>query len=262
MTLADDNKDRQESMLPSRLSRIETLWSVVHRAHDSKELSAAEAQDRLLRRYDGAIRRYLFGAVRDHDLADELFQQFAYRFVNGEFKSVDPAKGRFRSFVKTILFRMVATHFRKQGRSKEKAVGEQLQLNEPIDNRVESPDHQMDELFLQSWREEVLNQTWAALEDYEIGGGGPYYTVLTIRVENPSLDSQELADVISAKTGKSATAGSARVLVHRSRDKFANLLIDMVANSLVEATDEAIEEELIDLRLIDYCRDALNARNS
>lgn len=246
----------------SRLSRIETLWSVVYRAHDSEEDQAADAQARLLRRYDGAIRRYLHGAVRNAELADELFQEFALRFLKGDFKSADPAKGRFRAFVKTILFRMVADHFRKQGRSKEQAAGDKLQMLDPSDDREEQPDQKLDELFLLSWREEVLTQTWTALEEYEADGGGPYHTVLTTRVENPSLDSNELAETISAKTNKQVTAGSARVLVHRSREKFAQLLIEHIASSLVDANKESIESELIDLRLIDYCRDALEHRKN
>ena len=44
-------------------------------------------------------------------------------------------------------------------------------------------------------------------------------------------------------------------MVHRARERFAKLLIDSVADSIDSPDKENIEAELIDLRLIDYCRD-------
>lgn len=255
---ADEVNRNQDA--PSRLSRIETMWSVVFRAHEDSDERSGDAQALLLQRYEDAIRRYLQGAVRDSDLADELFQEFALRFVKGDFRSADPSRGKFRSFVKTILFRMVADHFRKKKRTKEIALGDRSTAAEPVDHSAEQPDKKSEEMFLINWREEVLNQTWNALEQYEANGGGPYFTVLTIRVENPSLDSKTLAETLSQRLGKETSPGSARVLVHRSRDKFAQCLIELVANSLAEPSDDAIEQELIDLRLIDYCREAIAER--
>ena len=41
------------------------------------------------------------------------------------------------------------------------------------------------------------------------------------------------------------------------RDKFADLLLDEVVNSLDRPTPDHLEEELIDLGLLEYCRPAL-----
>ena len=65
----------------NRLSQIETAWTLVVRAHGTADNAAAEAQQALIERYLGAIYRYLFGAVRDEDVAQELFQEFAIRFL-------------------------------------------------------------------------------------------------------------------------------------------------------------------------------------
>ena len=48
-----------------RLSRINTLWSVVLRAHGDNSLECKSAQEELLERYGFAIRRYLNSALRD-----------------------------------------------------------------------------------------------------------------------------------------------------------------------------------------------------
>ena len=90
------------------LSEISTQWSLLYKAHSEQQDVASPAQVQLLLRYSGAIQRYLLGAVRDPDAAQELSQEFAFRFIRGDFQVVDPERGRFRDYVKTVLFRMVA----------------------------------------------------------------------------------------------------------------------------------------------------------
>jgi hypothetical protein len=46
--------------------------------------------------YHRAVHRYLLGALRDEDAAEELFQEFALRFVRGDFRWADRGRGRFR----------------------------------------------------------------------------------------------------------------------------------------------------------------------
>src|SRR5690242_3351455 len=102
------------SISDTRLNNIVTLWTEVRRAHDDPSDAGRLAREKLLNRYGGAIRRYLLGALRDPDAADELSQEFAYRFLNGGLKGVDPNRGRFRDFVKGVLFHLVADHHAKK----------------------------------------------------------------------------------------------------------------------------------------------------
>ena len=247
----------EQPSIQSRLSRIETLWSVVRRAHDDDE-NSRDAQRQLLERYGGAIRRYLLAAVRNSDLADELFQEFAVKFINGEFQTVDPSKGRFRSFVKTVLYRLVALHYRKKKSKKEQSLADDLASAEP----TQFDASEEDELFLVSWRDDVLARVWQALASHEQQTGVPYNTVLRIRVSDPTLSSEALAKRMEEALGKPTTPGSARVTVHRAREKFAHLLIEVIADSLESPDRPSIEAELIDLRLIDYCRDTLDSLES
>ena len=234
-----------------RLSRIDTLWSVVRQAHTSDSVLAASAQQQLLERYGGAIRRYLQAAVRDSNVADELFQDFAVKFIQGDFRSVDPERGRFRAFVKTVLFRMIAEHYRKKSASKLRSVS---RLPETSASTELGTDHD-EELFIVSWRNDVLARTWEALAAEETQGGSHHYSILRLRVENPAASSEELAVRLSEVTGKPVSSGNSRVMVHRARERFAKLMIDTVADSVDSADRESIESELIDLRLIDYCRE-------
>jgi RNA polymerase sigma-70 factor (ECF subfamily) len=53
-------------------------------------------------------------------------------------------------------------------------------------------------------------------------------------------------------------AGAVRVLLHRSRDTFADLLLEEVRQSLASGNLNDVEEELIDLDLLQYCRPSLD----
>lgn len=240
----------------SRLSRIETLWSVVRRAHDGPGSEIAEAQQLLLDQYGGAVRRYLLGTLRNEDAADEVFQEFALKFVRGDFEKANPDKGRFRQFVKTVVYRLIVDYQRRQ--KKDRRHKDLADLQADLEPTVTE---QMEAAFTSSWRGELLARSWTKLEEVETKSGKPYYTVLRLRVDNPKLRSPEIAAELTKKLGRDIKAGNARVLVHRSREIFAEQLLDLVEESLKDRTAEELENELITLDLFSYCRPALDARN-
>jgi RNA polymerase sigma-70 factor (ECF subfamily) len=243
-------------MEDARLSRIDTLWSVVQRAHSGQEDAVEAAQRALLERYGGAVRRYALAALRDEDAADEVFQEFALRFVRGDFGRADPNRGRFRSYVKSAVFRLIVDHQRRQQRRRQESPH--------LTNLAESTTGEIDgdALFHASWREELLARSWDRLRADEAETGKPYYTILLLRAAEPALRSEQLAERLSESLGKPMSSGAVRVLLHRSRDKFADFLLDEVMESLAGGTLEAAEEELIDLELIEYCRGALERRRT
>lgn len=240
----------------ARLSRIETLWSVVRRAHGQEQDAVQAAQQSLLDRYGGAVRRYALAALRDEDAADEVFQEFALRFVRGDFGRADPGRGRFRSYVKSAIYRLIVDYQRRRQRQRrEKPLPENLP-EQPVDGASAEDD----ELFLASWRDELLSRCWAKLEEQEGNTGKPYHTALRLRADHPELRSGELAERLGHVLGKPTTAGAVRVLLHRARDVFAELLLDEVLQSLADGSLEEAEQELIELDLMEYCRGALVSR--
>jgi len=234
-----------------RLSQIPTLWSLVQHAHADQSQLARSAQQHLIDRYGGAIRRYLLGALRDEAAADDAYQEFALRFLQGDYRSADPERGRFRSFLKTILYRLVVEHHRRQKRQRSPQMASEFP--EPgVWDASES-----DEQFRQTWRDESLKRAWDALKDLEAASGRPVFTVMQARVAGPDLNSAEMAVQLSRQLGKQITLANLRVMLHRSRDEFARLLFDEVADTLDKPTRASIEEELSDLGLLEYCRPAL-----
>ena len=114
--------------------------------------------------------------------------------------------------------------------------------------------------FGTSWRDELLARCWQRLADDEQKSGKPYHTVLRYRVAHPDLRSPELADGLTKELGKPINAGAVRVLLHRARELFAELLLDEVTESLASGSLDEAEQELIDLDLHEYCRPALEKR--
>ena len=82
------------------LSRITTEWDMVFQAHKGPPEEVTAAQTALMMRYAGAIHRYLLRGLGDPDAAGELDQEFALKFLRGDFHRADPARGRFRDFIK------------------------------------------------------------------------------------------------------------------------------------------------------------------
>ena len=233
---------------PQSLSSISTLWTVVCRAHDGSMEGVDSAQSQLLERYSRAIHRYLLGALHDAEAADELGQEFALRFIRGDFRGADRQRGRFRDFVKGVLSHLVADHYRKKRRSQSLRDGGP----EPA-----APDPGMDQEFLRSWRDELMQHAWDSLAELQEGTGKPFFTVMRLRTDRPELRSAHLAEELSAQLGMKVTAVWVRQTLHRAREKFVDLLLHAVLETMSKPTVEDLEEELGELGLLKYCAPAL-----
>lgn len=238
------------------LSELATSWSMLRRAGaaaDSPE-EAAAAQRATLERYAPAIHRYLLAATRDRDRADDLFQEFALKFLRGDFHRADPQRGRFRDYLKTSLYHLI--------------VREQTQRRPaPLTIDAPGPDESIagpaeDEAFLKIWREELIQKAWRVLMDHEAEDGRPLHTVLRFRADHPELDSRGLAEALSARLGRDLSAEWVRKWLHQARKRFAAALCDEVARSLGDGDPSAdeLERELQVLGWLDNCRDALRDR--
>lgn len=228
---------------------------MVFQAHNGQTTEMGEAQTALMMRYGGAVHRYLLGALRDPDAAEELDQEFALRFLRGDFRNVDPSKGRFRDFVKRSLRNlMIDFHRRKRVRPR------------PIDSRAleisdEDPaPKDFERRFLKSWRDELMSRAWEALHAGEVESGQPLHTVLRYRADHPEQHSPEMAESLSKLLGRTVSAGWVRQMLYVSRDRFLNHLIQEIEGSMENPTKEEVQEEMITLGLLEYCRPALKRR--
>ncbi|HJZ92803.1 MAG TPA: sigma factor [Gemmataceae bacterium] len=213
---------------------------------------ATAARRRLLECYGGAVRRYLRRVLHDADAADEVFQEFAVRLLHGDLRGADPNRGRFRDFVKGTLLHLVANHRKRQQRWPSPLPADGLAVV------AESADGEFDGEFADSWRDELLARAWSALAAADEGSGHPFSVVLRFRADHPEMRSPEMAEHLAVEIGRPLTAAGVRQVLHRAREKFAELLLIEVGRVLDDPSPEAVEQELADLNLLDYCRPALD----
>ncbi len=158
----------------------------------------------------------------------------------------------------TRLANMIHDHRRRQASRRHLDIDEVAEPAAPADDQIE----RLDGEFLRSWRDELLSGTWEALGRAKRRGGLPFHVVLESSTQNPKLTSVELAKKLNDEL--CPVEPFSEVLIRKTlqlaREKFADLLVDEVASSLGDFTPEKLEQELIDLNLLGYCRGAMELR--
>jgi DNA-directed RNA polymerase specialized sigma24 family protein len=234
-----------------RISQLNTSWSLVRQAHDGTSVAMIDARRRLVERYAGAVERYLRAAISDVHKAEDLSQKFAEKVLSGAFHRADSQKGRFRDFLKTALWRMVSRERYKNSKELQPLPAE---FPEPADSLT--PPDIVEAQFIDCWRAELLARAWDHLKSDPAGQIG--FRVLRRRVENSELTYQQHALELSAELGRPFTDINVRQIRHRAGLRFAEFLIEEVAQSLDKPTRENLTQELIDLKLLKYCQVALD----
>jgi RNA polymerase sigma-70 factor (ECF subfamily) len=237
----------------ARLSQIATPWTDLDQAHGSALPALDAARQRLLQHYSSAVYSYLIGAVRDPDVADDLFQEFALRLMRGAFRTADPRRGRFRDFLKAALCHLVTDHYRRQRRGSLPCHGFPEPSTSPRAGLAEA-----EERFAEEWRAQLIDRTFAALEAFEQRTGQPLYTLLHFRVENLKLPVADMARQLSGRLGQEPSAEWLYKHLHKARQKFADLLVAEVARTLDCPGVEEVGQELAELGLLQWCRPALD----
>ncbi len=232
-----------------------TTWSRILLGRGDGD-QAAEARHQLLIRYHEVVYQYFerkLGRDRVNEAA-ELYSNFALKLLESDrlIKGANPEKGRFRNYLMTSLRNMVNDHYREEARRRHAPLPEHLADGGPAQ---EKDDSDFPPLFAQ----ELLNQTWKALQD-SCGEGQLHYTVLRFQSDHPEMQGPQIAEELSRRLGVTLTHDGVRQTLKRARDRFAGLLLEEVERSLNGPGLDELEQELIELNLLPYCKRALEKR--
>lgn len=231
-------------MTDLRLSQIETLWSGVCQDHADDSKRAPTSCARLIDRYSDATQRYLMAWLRRQWAVDKVWQKLTLRFVRRGFCSVLANKGRFRTCIRTVIYHLVADFGRRN-----KKYAATANEHESMLARTAHQGLQLDEQFQANRQNYLLEKGWETLRKCGEATGKAWYSVVKARSEKPRLRSPEL---VRDLLGREVNSGNVRVLVHRARERFAEILIDLVRESLATTDQETLEHELIDRNLWQY----------
>lgn len=229
--------------LDVNLSEIHTHWS--------KLLTP----DHEVLRYYGAVFRYLLRVIGQPAAAQELANEFAARFLAGKFTNAQPGHGRLRDLIKAAVRNLAVDYWRAQKKAKRVIDLDESNL---ADQLLGGQDDAT--AFDAACRDDCLSAAWQALEQAQQADGKPFFTVLKFKVDHPDLPSDKLAKHIGGLLNKPLSVEAVRQTLHRARARFADLLLDVVSRSLGSTDVALLEEELIELQLLDYCKSALDRR--
>jgi DNA-directed RNA polymerase specialized sigma24 family protein len=241
----------------SRLSQLTTQWTLIFEASRGSGDALKAAQSEVLERYYGSIYRYSLKFLGEADLAEEACQEFALRFMRGDFRHADPAKGRFRDYVKAAVIHLL-NEFRRREQDRRRALALESGVAEAMATPL--PLEPEDSAFQQLWCKELLNRAWYEMERQRSASGPPYHAALRMKADQPDLTAADLADRLRVAGKGTYGASGMRQILHRARQLFADRLLDEVARSVMSEERHILIEELIELDLLTYCREALNRR--
>jgi hypothetical protein len=244
--------------LPDHLSQINTVWSMVLKAHadDGAQEPTRAARAWLWNQYQRAIRKYLERSIPDKNGADEMFQEFGIRILQGDLRGARQDRGKFRFYLKQALRHQVLDYFRKCKLDAARLT--QIQHEKRDDARARQVSD-ADQQFVENWRADLLQATWQRMHDHEQNTGQPRFTVLQIRAAYATESSERLAEIASAQLARPVSAHWFNRQVHEARKLIAAFLLEEVGRTLWTPTADGIEEELIALGLLDFpsVKDAL-----
>ena len=221
-----------------------THWSVVLTAGQSGSEPAQTALETLCRAYWYPIYYYIRRKGVGADDAQDLTQGFFAQIIAKEhLRRADREKGKFRTFLLSILDYFLAREWNRAHRQKrggriafvsldEQDPEERYKL-EPANN--ETPEKN----FLRQWALMTLRQTMNTLEaECQASGKAP------LLQEARGILSGEQDTGRYAEIAKSlgVSEGAARVAVHRLRQRYGQLLREQIAQTV--SGPEEIEEEL------------------
>lgn len=244
-----------EEQFQSRISQIATRWSLLRPAEGGADGDAPGAESALVERYMGAVYRYLFAILKDGDAAEEVCQSFLLRFVRGDLRAATPEKGKFRSYLKTVLSRMAIDHFRRRKREWSRRGSHEQLVDELAKQTTEAE-------FERNWTAELLQHALAGLKSMEEQSGQPYHTILRLQMEDEKRSAQQTAEYLNEtlRPRHPYSEPGVRKILQRARERFADLLIQEVELSLQTSDLDEVEAELSDLGLLVYCRKAVARR--
>ncbi len=221
-----------------------THWSIVLAAREEGTTQAQEALAWLCEAYWYPLYAYIRRAGHSAHAAQDLTQDFFTRLLERDFLAdVDPARGRFRSFLLASCRHFLANEHDRE-RAQKRGGGRRLlsfhspdaetrYSREPVDNFTP------DRLFERRWALTLLDRVLQRLQDeFRARGKAEQFDVLRLYL----IGDQSAPTHAQAARKLGTTPGAIKVLIHRLRQRYRELLRAEIAPTV--ETPEQVDEEI------------------
>lgn len=234
----------KQNQNPTKARFATTHWSMVLTAGDQADSHKDEALKILCETYWFPLYAFVRKQNIRPDEALDMTQGFFARLLEKEWLTcVDPARGRFRSFLMVSIKHFMSNEWARQRTQKRGGSHRHLSLDrnnaetryglDPVDDR--SPE----QVYERQWALTVLEQVAAELRlDYAARGKSHQFDALKSHL---NLDSQHQSYAQLAEH-LDVGEGAARVMVHRLKQQYRNTMRKHIAQTVVSAED--IESEI------------------
>ena len=219
-----------------------TRWTLVVAAGDPHQKDARSALVYLCENYWYPLYAYLRRRGHPADQAQDRTQEFFTRLLEGRYLDrVDPAKGRFRSFILTSLKFFVADQEDRQRAHKrgggtvmplEFSSGEERYRREPAHD--ETPER----IFERRWALSVLDRVVERLREEFVQHGRPEHFE---RLKVFLLGQSDAPYAVLAREMKTSE-GALKVAIHRLRKRYRELFRQEIADTVADPAE--VESEL------------------
>lgn len=218
-----------------------TQWSVILRGHGSQD-DARSALEAICNRY----RQPVLGYIREHGFstsdAEDLTQDFFARLLEQRWDvRADPQRGRFRTFVLSVLRHFLANEWASRSAGKRGGQLTRVDFDDALREvaAASTPEREFNRL----WTLTVVDRARRRLADEARSGGreGMFDALSGFLMEAP--DTHDYADVARALDLKPNTVA---VHVHRLRQRLRELIRDELADTVCDA--ESLDAEMRALR--------------
>jgi len=226
-----------------------TRWTLVlAAARGSPTTASRRALDELIRGYWFPVYAHIRRHGFDHPRAEDLTQGFFARLLEkNDLATVDPGKGKFRSFLLASTNHFLCNELDSEHAQKR---GGGVKIR-PLDTsdalgryQVEPVDHMTpDLLFQRDWALEVLSQVLSRLrEEYVRRNSLALFEGLKNAMAG-ELDAPSYAQLAQQLT---TTPQAVKTAAHRLRARYREILRDEVAQTVADPA--LVDEEICELR--------------
>jgi len=235
-----------KNILPDggRSAFLGTRWSIIIRTRDRNSKEAEMALSELCRIYWYPLYAFVRRCGHSHHEAEDLTQGFFLHLIGKDgIRNVDPAKGKFRSFLLSSI-----KHFLSNEREHSQALkrgGKQTLLSIDLSDgerrySVEPADTMTPQaMFENSWAMNLLADTMADLRrEYESRQRKDVFDL----VEGFIVESGPVVSYATAAATLGTSEGNIKVLVYRIRRRFGELLRERIAHTV--ESDAEIDDEI------------------
>ena len=220
--------------------------------------------------YQIPIRKFFLCLCNSPTQAEDQFQDFAVKFLEGAFSKYDPEKGRFRDYLKQSLRHQVRKQYRKSKKA-ELSMPEDMDAVDP--NLIQPVDAALSE-FDAMEGEQIKQLVEQDMHADELDGENHFHSLLKFAIDfqrvrlaattdvqgRSKIPVSEIVRFLGEQFGEVVSKDTAKQRMFRAKRAYASKIISEIGVRIGDTSPRAIRAASHELRLNVYIESELSRR--